>query len=118
MEYLQIALPITATILGLVLTWLAVLAVKKFKLNALEAESLKALASGVADTYQIFVKGLKLGGKKMTELEKKQAKEMAKKLALDLLKGKARNFLETMWSSRKDQIIESLVSKFKREGKK
>ncbi|PCJ53000.1 MAG: hypothetical protein COA79_23100 [Planctomycetota bacterium] len=117
-QYLHLALPVIGLILGLMLTWLTGLAIRKFKLNELEGESLKALASAVTSTYNNYVKDFKLNQKgKLSETQKIMARNEAKRVAGKLLTGPAREFFGTIWDERKDQIIESLVTKFKGKAK-
>jgi len=115
-EYLPIIFKVVGIGLGLGLTWLVGMVIAKFKFSKKEAEAIKALQAGVTNTYNNYVRDAKLGAK-MTPDQKKKARQLAIEHATGLLKGPALKFFLAMWSSRKEQIIESVISKFKKDAK-
>lgn len=118
-QYLPYVLPVFGIVLGLGLTWIVALVIRKLKFNENETLAINAFKSSVMSTYRSSVKPWKDKQKgKLTHIQKEEALAIAKQGALSLLTGAGKKFMLAMWDSRKNQIIESIVSKFKKDGSK
>lgn len=108
---LPLILSLSEPLFYLFLTVVFYFAVKKFNLNK---EVTDAFKSAVMETYREVVKPWKVESKdgKLTDVQKQRARDIAKGKIMNLLKGKALVFFKAMWSSKKDMLIESIVTKF------
>lgn len=119
MDWLTIIHEAVSIITPIAITALVGYLIKKSMFDQASQEAIQAIGAGVTDTWRTYVKEIKDAREdgKLTDEEKKTARERAYKVALETAKGPGLNLLKSWAWPKVVSVIEDYVNKKKSEGK-